>query len=73
MTLRASAPVPARAATDGRSGPTDLLRTGPTDLLRTDDLLPVRHAAGNGWAQRLAPPQQAAAAVFNDAVASNCS
>jgi hypothetical protein len=65
MTLRARAPVPARAATDGRSG--------PTDLLRTDDLLPVRREAGNGWTQRLIPPQLAAAAVFNDAVASNCS
>ncbi len=65
MTPRASAPVPARAATDRR--------VGPIDLLRTDDLLLVRHEAGNGWAQRLAPPQQAAVAVFNDAVASNCS
>ena len=58
--------------TDPAFSPQTYGHSGLLDMLRTYDLLTVQQEAGNYWTVRLAPPHTAAAAaVFNDIVASN--
>ena len=58
--------------TDPAFSPQTYGHSGLLDMLRTYDLLTVQQEAGNYWTVRLAPPHDAAAAaVFNDIVASN--
>jgi uncharacterized protein (TIGR00288 family) len=58
--------------TDPAFSPQTYGHSGLLDMLRTYDLLTVQQEAGSYWTVRLAPPHEAAAAaVFNDIVASN--
>lgn len=58
--------------TDPAFSPQTYGHSGLLDMLRTYELLVVQLEAGGYWTVRLAPPHEAAAAaVFNDIVASN--
>jgi len=57
--------------TDPAFSPQTYSHSGLLDMLRTYDLLTVQQEAGNYWTVRLSTPSDAAAAVFQDIVASN--
>jgi uncharacterized protein (TIGR00288 family) len=57
--------------TDPAFSPQNYGHSGLLDMLRTYDLLVLQQEPGGHWTARLANPHEAAAAVFQDIVASN--